>query len=63
MKIYELLQLNADWKFDTELSIQTTKGTVHISCFGMFDSDIKINGKHISCLTVKWFSGNEIIAW
>lgn len=63
MKIYELCEINGDWKHDTVLSIQTNKGTVNISCLDMFDSDININGNHISCLEVKWFSGSELIAW
>lgn len=63
MKIYELLEINADWKHDTVLSIQTTRGTINIGCLAMFESDIRVNGKHISCLNVKWFSGNNIIAW
>lgn len=63
MKIYELLEINADWKHDTVLSIQTPSGVIDISCLDMFDSDITVGFKHISCLDVKWFSGNEIIAW
>lgn len=63
MKIYDLCDINADWKWNTVLSIQTVKGLIMIRCLDMFDSDININGKHISCLEVKWFSGNEIIAW
>lgn len=63
MKIYELCEVNADWKYDTVLSIQSNKVTVTISCLNMYDSNIRINGKHISCLEVKWFSGNAIIAW
>nr|DAV90307.1 MAG TPA: hypothetical protein [Caudoviricetes sp.] len=63
MKIYELCEVNADWKYDTVLSIQTTRGTINIGCLAMFESDIRVNGKYIPCLEVKWFSGNEIIAW
>lgn len=63
MKIYELCEINAAWKYDTVLSIRTTKGDINMSCLNMFDSDITVNGKHISCLDVKWFSGSEIIAW
>lgn len=63
MKIYELCEINADWKYDTVLSIETLSGKVNITCLDMFNSDITVNGKHISCLNVKWFSGNNIIAW
>lgn len=63
MKLYELMQVNDGWKYNTVLSIQTNQGVINISCLHMCDSNITVNGKYITCLDVKWFSGNEVIAW
>lgn len=63
MKLYELMAVNAEWKWNTVLSIQTVKGIIKIRCLDMCESEIFISGKHITCLNVKWFSGNNIIAW